>query len=183
VKRAAFSLGFGFALVELDHDDVLTKNALGDIAAAFDDPETMFVYSDCAEVYPDGTSHRYPDGWGLGQGEHYWDYEEQVWACRVPLNRTTLSHIVSAPNHVRAWRASFYHQIGCHNQELPVADDYELILRTAINGKIAHIPKVLYRQHIDPNSAQRTMNAKIQELVPKIHETYKAQLDEKYGVV
>jgi hypothetical protein len=99
----------------------------------------------------------------------------------VPVNRTTLSHIVSAPNHVRAWRASTYHAIGGHNPNLQVADDYELIVRTALATQTAHIPKVLYLQHIDPHSAQRAMNGLIQQLVPQIAETYASQLDEKFG--
>jgi glycosyltransferase involved in cell wall biosynthesis len=181
VKRTAFSLGLGDILVEVDHDDQLTPDCLQELATAFTDPAVGFVYSDCAEVYPDGTSHRYPDGWGLGHGEHYWDEQHQVWACRVPVNRTTLSHIVSAPNHVRAWRTSVYHSIGGHNPELRVADDYELIVRTALSTEIAHIPKMLYLQHIDPQSAQRAMNGLIQDLVPKIAETYASLLDEKFG--
>ena len=99
------------------------------------------------------------------------------------MNRTTLSHIVSAPNHVRAWRTSAYHAVGGHNPALPVADDYELIVRTCLAVGFAHIPKVLYLQHIDPNSAQRTMNGMIQQLVPQIAEKYKMELDEKFGAI
>ncbi len=181
VKKMAFSLGLGDVLVEADHDDQLTPNCLQELATAFTNPTVGFAYSDCAEVYPDGTSHRYPDGWGLGHGTHYWDETHQVWACRVPVNRTTLSHIVSAPNHVRAWRASTYHAIGGHNPNLRVADDYELIVRTALATQTAHIPKVLYLQHIDPHSAQRAMNGLIQQLVPQIAATYSSQLDDRYG--
>jgi len=181
VKKMAFGLGMGDVLVELDHDDQLTSECLSEIALTFVDQEVGFVYSDCAEVYPDGTSHRYPDGWGFGHGSHYWDAQNRVWACRVPINRTTLNHIVSAPNHVRAWRASTYHAIGGHNPSLRVADDYELIVRTALATEIAHIPKVLYLQHIDPQSAQRAMNGLIHQLVPQIAANYSEQLDERFG--
>lgn len=183
VKRMAFSLGLGDILVELDHDDELTPDALAEIHAAFENPEVGFVWSDCAEVYPDGSSHRYPDGWGLGYGQHYWDDQHNVWAARVPVNRTTLSHIVSAPNHVRAWRTSTYHTVGGHNPQLQVADDYELIVRTAITTKVCHVPKMLYKQHIDPQSAQRTMNGLIQELVPKIHAKHASSLDRVWGTL
>lgn len=182
-KRNCFGLAKGEILVEVDADDELTPDALAEIHAAFENPEVGFVWSDCAEVYPDGSSHRYPDGWGLGYGQHYWDDQHNVWAARVPVNRTTLSHIVSAPNHVRAWRASAYHAVGGHNSQLPVADDYELIVRTCLNVGFAHIPKVLYLQHIDPQSAQRTMNGMIQQLVPQIAEKYADQLDQKFGAI
>jgi hypothetical protein len=97
------------------------------------------------------------------------------------VNRLALTHIVSVPNHVRAWRTKFYHHIGGHNPKLPVADDYELIVRTALAGKIHHIPKMLYKQHINPGSAQRTKNAQIQELVPKIHDIYSEMLDAAFA--
>ena len=180
VKRMAFSLGLGDILVEADHDDELTPDCLQELATAFTDPSVGFAYSDCAEVYPDGSSLRYPEGWGLGYGSDYWDDQHQVWAMRVPMNRTTLSHIVSAPNHVRAWRASVYHAIGGHNTSLPVADDYELIVRTALATRCHHIPKMLYKQHIGAGTAQRTMNGLIQELVPQIHAKYAAELDKKF---
>ena len=55
VKRTAFGLAHGDILVELDHDDSLTPDALAEIAEAFNNSEVGFVYSDCAEVYPDGS--------------------------------------------------------------------------------------------------------------------------------
>jgi len=180
VKHDAFMLGRGDILVELDHDDALTPDCLAEIHQAFQDPEVGFVWSDCCELFPNGESGRYPEGWGLGYGSDYWDEQHGVWAMRVPMNRVTLSHIVSAPNHVRAWRASVYHTIGGHNPSLPVADDYELIIRTALATRCHHIPKMLYKQHIGAGTAQRTMNGLIQELVPQIHAKYAAELDAAY---
>lgn len=180
VKHDAFMLGRGEILVELDHDDELTPDCLAEIKQAFNDPDIGFVWSDCCELFPNGESGRYPEGWGLGYGTDYWDEQHQVWAMRVPMNRTTLSHIVSAPNHVRAWRTSVYRSIGGHNVNLPVADDYELIVRTALVTRCHHIPKMLYKQHIAPTTAQRTMNGQIQELVPQIHARYAAELDIAY---
>lgn len=184
VKRVAFGMALGDVLVELDHDDELTPGCLTEIRQAFDtNPNAGFVWSDCCELLPNGESGRYPEGWGLGYGSHYWDETNNVWAMRVPMNRTTLSHIVSAPNHVRAWRASTYHAVGGHDPMLDVADDYDLIVRTALHTDCHHIPKMLYRQHIGPNTAQRVRNTLIQELVPKIHDRYKHQLDEKFGAI
>ncbi len=182
VKRAAFSLGLGDILVEADHDDELTPDCLAEIRAAADtNPDAGFFYSDCCEILPNGESGRYPEGWGLGHGSDYWDEQHQVWAMRVPINRTTLSHIVSAPNHVRAWRTATYHAIGGHNPNLEVADDYELIVRTALATRMHHIPKMLYKQHIGAGTAQRTKNGLIQELVPQIHAIHSDALDAVWG--
>lgn len=181
VKHVAFNLGLGDILVELDHDDELTSDCLDEIQLAADNNlDAGFFYSDCCEILPTGESGRYPEGWGLGYGSDYWDDNHQVWAMRVPINGVTLSHIVSAPNHVRAWRKSTYQQIGGHAIDLPVADDYDLIVRTALITEMCHIPKMLYKQHISPSTAQRTMNGLIQELVPRIYARYAKDISIQY---
>jgi glycosyltransferase involved in cell wall biosynthesis len=181
-KKMAFNLALGDILVELDHDDELTQDCLLELQIAFNNnPDSGFVYSDCCEILPDGQSGRYPEGWGFGEASDYWDEINQVWAMSVPVNRITLSHIVSMPNHVRAWRASTYDTIGGHNPELCVADDYEIMIRTALETNMFHVNKMLYKQHVSPLSAQRTMNAEIQRLVPLIHSFYSDRLDNIYG--
>lgn len=177
VKHKAFMAAGGDILVELDHDDELTPDCLQRIH------ETMvgdvgFVYSDWCELLPSGESTRYPQGWAFGYGSDYWDGRYQVWAMRAPeINRATMSHIVSVPNHVRAWRADVYRKLGGHNPELMVADDYELLVRTCLKTKMVHIPEMLYVQHIDMRSAQRERNTIIQEIVPVIHSLYATALD------
>ena len=168
-KRMGFALALGEVLVELDHDDELTPDALTLIAEQFTNPTVGFVYSDWCEILPDGNSGKYPDGWAFGYGDHYWDTEHNVWAMKAPpINHVTLSHIVSAPNHVRAWRTSVYHHIGGHDTTLPVADDYDLVVRTlAVTGWV-HIPKMIYKQHIGGHTAQRQRNGLIQDLVAQI---------------
>jgi hypothetical protein len=87
---------------------------------------------------------------------------------------------VSAPNHVRAWRASVYRELGGHNPELEIADDYELVVRTALVTDFAHIPKVIYKQHVGGHTAQRKQNDKIQQYVAVISEEYRQDIEEKY---
>jgi hypothetical protein len=155
----------------------LTPDALSEVEAAFRDPSVGFVYSDWCEILPSGESGRYPEGWAFGYGSHYWNDEHGVWAMRAPeLNATTVRHIVSAPNHVRAWRADVYRQIGGHNPALTVADDYELFLRTYLHTKCHHIPKLLYRQHIGAHTAQRQRNALIQVEVARLSAEYDERL-------
>ena len=181
VKRRAFMAAEGNILVELDHDDELTPDALGLIQGAFDGG-AGFVYSDWCEILPDGQSGRYPDGWAFGYGSHYWDEDHRVWAMRAPeINATTLSHIVSAPNHVRAWSADLYRGLGGHDPTMPVADDYELVVRTALETVPVHIPKMIYRQHIGPSTAQRVRNGQIQALVEEVSERYQDRIEAKYG--
>lgn len=177
VKRRGFMVAEGDILVELDHDDELTPDALAEVAAAFEDPQVGFVYSDWCEILPSGDSGRYPDGWAFGFGSDYWSQEHGVWVMRAPeLNATTVRHIVSAPNHVRAWRADVYRLIGGHNPGLTVADDYELFLRTYLATKCRHIPRLLYRQHIGPHTAQRQRNRLIQVEVARLAAEYDERL-------
>ena len=48
IKNAAFSIGTGDILVEVDHDDLLTSNCLEKLNEAFQNEEIGFVYSDNA---------------------------------------------------------------------------------------------------------------------------------------
>lgn len=181
-KRRAFMLSDGEIIVELDHDDELTPDCLEEVAAAFDDDSIGFVYSDWCEILPTGESGRYPEGWAFGYGSHYFD--RGVWVMGAPpINRITMSHIVSAPNHVRAWRASIYRALDGHDSTLPVADDYELCVRTALVTEMRHIPKMLYKQHIGAHTAQRQRNGDIQRLVAEIHANYADDLDKRFGKV
>jgi glycosyltransferase involved in cell wall biosynthesis len=173
VKRQAFMVSNGDILVELDHDDELTPDALQEIHDAFLDPEVGFAYSDWCEPYSDGTSKKYPQGWGMGFGTEYWSDQFGVWVMKCPpINSVTLSHIVGIPNHVRAWRASTYRTLNGHDSRLCVADDYDLVIRTAAMTKTKYIPKMIYKQHATQESASNARNALIQQLVPQIRSKY-----------
>lgn len=178
VKRQAAMVAEGDIIVELDHDDELTPNCLSELEEAFADPEVGFVYSDWCELFADGTSGRYPKGWAFGYGDDYWSEQYRCWVMAAPpINATTMSHIVSAPNHVRAWRASVYRQLNGHDPTLSVADDYELCVRTFLHTRMVRIPKLLYKQHIGPMTAQRTRNQLIQTLVADISARYRADIE------
>ena len=183
VKQQAFMLGSGNILVELDHDDELTSDALEEINKAFTDGSVDFVYSNWCEINEHGESCRYPEGWAFGYGSEYYDKTYKLWVMRAPeINRTTLGHIVSAPNHVRAWRRISYHVLGGHDPSLRVADDYDLVVRTltADNYNYKHIDKLLYKQHINNNTAQRVHNAEIQQRVAEISAKYATKISDNY---
>lgn len=181
VKRQAMMSSEGDILVELDHDDELTADALQLIIDAFADPEVGFVYSDWCEILPDGQSGRYPDGWAFGYGSDYWDEHHQVWTMRAPeINFTTIRHIVSAPNHVRAWRASVYRELNGHNPNYAVADDFELVVRTFLLTKFKYIPKMIYKQYIGPTTTQRVKNSLIQDYVAEIAAKYENKITQRF---
>lgn len=185
VKRRACALAQGGILVELDHDDELTPNALSDIAHALDeDPRVGFVYSDWAVLAADdGVSLHYGDHWAFGHGRYRMeDYEGRSLRVAVapPLNAQTLRHIVGVPNHVRAWRRDAYWRIGGHNPGLHVADDYDLLLRTFLHTRMAHIPKLCYLQYMRTGAnAQDRRRGEIQRLVRCIRDHYERRLHDR----
>ena len=188
-KAAAAALAHGDILVELDHDDELAPDALEIIAATFvAHPEVDFVFSDFVDWLDIGDSEGspalYPDGWAFGFGAYA---TEIIDGRRVPVGLSppitpeTIRHIVAAPNHVRAWRTTFYRRIGGHNFHLPVADDYDLVVRTFLEGTMARVPRPLYVQHHSPHgaSASRRRNEEIQGRVQDLARRYEFDIHER----
>lgn len=159
----------GDLLVELDHDDELMPEALAEIVTAAGlHPKSGFFYSDFAEVSGQFEPLRYPDGWAFGFGS----YREEVVrgvalavAQAPPINATTVRSLVGLPNHVRVWRRSLYLELGGHNRLLPVADDYDLLVRTFLATSMVRIPKLCYIQYHEGANTQRLRNQDIQRHV------------------
>lgn len=181
MKRRACSLAAGDIFVEFDHDDELTPNALNDIIRTFAQfPEAGFAYSDCAEVREeDGASLTYGENWAFGYGS----YREEEYSGRLlqvaqapPINSETIRHIVSAPNHVRAWRSREYWRCGGHNADLHVADDYELMVRTFLSTRMAHIPRLCYLQYLSGQNTTDVRRGEIQRLARNIAQFYDGQI-------
>ena len=182
VKKWACRLGNGHILVELDHDDELTDYALDYVVKGFNQfPEAEFLYTDCAEIYENGVSNTYRKGWAFGYGS-YTDVEYKgkfFKSANAPnMNAKTIRHIISAPNHIRAWRKSFYESIGGHNKELHVADDYEIVVRTFLKTRMIRVPKLCYIQYIS-NTAQWTRNRDIQRHVRSIRSHYDRMIHDR----
>jgi O-antigen biosynthesis protein len=175
LKNWACSLGRGRFLVELDHDDALTDDALDCVVKGFQQfPEAGFLYTDCAEIYEDGRNFTYRQGWAFGFGSYTdVEYKGRVYKCGSGgnINAKTIRHIISSPNHLRAWKKSFYESIGGHNLGLHVADDYELMVRTFLGTRIVRVPKLCYLQYIG-NSTQAKRNGDIHRHVSSIRVHY-----------
>jgi len=178
VKRDACFLGQGEFLVELDHDDELTSMALERVVNAYEKcPDAGFVYTDFSECFEDGSSVTYPDGWGFGYGS----YREEIhgghkyMVVNSPnVNPKTIRHIVAAPNHLRSWRRSVYDEIGGHNSDIHVADDYEIMVRTFLATRMARVPHLCYVQYrnFDIGNTHQIRNQEIHRLVRFFSQAY-----------
>lgn len=175
-KRTAFSSGTGDVLIELDHDDLLLPGALDEIRKAFEDPAVGFAYSDFADfvegaVGQGNLTYRHPDvrpGW-FKSGFLF--YEADVEGVRPghyefvhsPKHSAQIvSHIYTAPNHVRCWRRSVYESVGGHDPTYKLADDHELICRMYLATKMFHIDKPLYLYRIVPGG--NTWSSNVEEI-------------------
>ena len=183
IKNWACSLGRGQILVELDHDDELTAYALDCVVKGFRQfPEAGFLYTDCAEIFEDGTNFTYRDGWAFGYGS-YTDVEYRGKLFKSGsggnINAKTIRHIISTPNHIRAWEKSFYESIGGHNKDLHVGDDYEIMVRTFLKTRMIRVPKLCYLQYIG-NTTQQERNKDIHRHVRSIRVHYDRKIHERF---
>jgi glycosyltransferase involved in cell wall biosynthesis len=184
VKKKACLLSNGEFLVELDHDDYLLSECLETILNASEKfKDAGFFYSDCSEVddfyqaprfYYDSTE---PDFYGKKDNSFNFGYSGNTWEIidgkkylrhHYPsINPLTIRFNISMPNHVRVWKKDLYFKIGGHRDNLPVADDYELIIRTFLETRIVQIKKLLYVQRykfgstVDENSFEINRRARM----------------------
>lgn len=189
VKWRANCMARGFILAELDHDDLLVPWCTEDLyKAAKKHPEAGFFFNDTLEVNEDWESQTYPDGFAFAYGS-YRDEEYNGKMMKVAnqhnINPKTIRHIVGVPNHVRAWRRSTYFEIGGHNRNLAVADDYELVVRTFLHTITCKIPKLGYVQFLYNNAnGQNTHDmarADIQRRVRTIGSFYNEQIKDRFA--
>lgn len=188
IKRYAAGLCTGEILVEVDHDDDLTPDCLEKIVNAFkQNPECGFAFGDCTEVYA-GSNHAHWYGWdcGFGFSMYYrvWVHKMNRWQNvqkHTTINSNTLRHLVGLPNHPRAWTRDCYHLIGGHREELLVADDYDILVRTFLNSKYVAIPDLLYIQYRNEKGDNSTFlrNKQIQILVKELYNYYLPRINTK----
>lgn len=167
LKRAACELASGDILVELDHDDMLTRGCLAALADAFSDPKVVCAYSDWAQINEDGSPNH--DRFDVSNG---WVYTAGTLEGKN-LNRChamaatphNLAYIWYAPNHVRAFRRTAYDEVGGYNANLAFLDDQELMCRLYLAGDFAHVERCLYLQRVHERMSQveAKTNAAIQE--------------------
>lgn len=161
LKNRAFYLGEGDALLEVDHDDLLTPDCLAEVAAAFiESPEVGFVYSDNAKLTD--TFVPYSSYYGWTHRPFEWKGKRYISMDSFAADSGALSLIYYAPDHIRAWRKSVYLMLGGH-APLSVLDDQELMIRTYLQSTFKHIKKTLYLYRIHGENTWLERNQLIQD--------------------
>lgn len=174
LKRLTCQRCTGDILLEVDHDDLLTENAIEEVDKAFSENlDVGFVYSNTVNFRNNfQKAERYDErqGW-IYQPFKYkniYDLEEFI---SFPPTPEAVSRIWFAPNHLRAWRKDVYIKAGEH-ADLKVLDDLDLMCRTYLITKFYHINKPLYLYRIDNNNTWIKYNQEIQDNVYNIYEKY-----------
>lgn len=137
----ALEIATGEYIALLDHDDLLTTDALAVMAAAIhDEPLTDYLYSD-----EDKT-----DGHG-----HFFDrFNKPAWSPQRLRGQNYCTHF-------SVIRTSLMRDIGGFRTGFDGSQDYDLILRVTERARqITHIPKVLYHWRVIPGSAAGDVDAK-----------------------
>ena len=140
-SNAAASMASGFWLLMLDHDDTLAPDALAEIAAAvIRDPTLDALYADEDKLDPDGVrcDPSFKPGWS----------PELLESVMYTLHPLTV-------------RREVFLELGGFRTEMSGAQDWDLMLRIARrDGRIHHVPKLLYHWRMMPGSAAAQVDAK-----------------------
>jgi glycosyltransferase involved in cell wall biosynthesis len=173
VKNESVSLCRGKYLLELDHDDEIIEDLLLNAKEVFEtDSEIGFIYMDFINIYEDGNNFMYDGCICKGYGSYYLQKYNDKWVfvyITPNINNITLSYLICCPNHPRIWRREVLMRLENFSEELPICDDYEILLRTAINTKIAKLHKMGYVQYLnkDENNFSLIRNTEINRIGPK----------------
>ncbi len=140
-SNSALSLANGEFICLLDHDDLLTPNALGEVVKLLNEnPQADMIYSDEDKINDDG--------------ELFDPYFKPDWCPDSFLARMYTCHF-------GVYRHSLIKEIGGFRLGYEGSQDYDLVLRlTEKTSNICHIPKILYHWRSHSNSAAGDIEAK-----------------------
>ncbi len=149
-SNEALAMAKGDYIALLDHDDLLTPDALYEMVKVINETQADFIYSD--EDKTDKSSKNF--------------FEPAFKPCFAPdyfLANNYLCHLTIIKGELLEKAGRYF------NSEYDGAQDYDLFLRCSEHAKkILHIPKILYHWRIHPGSAASGNAAK-----PYTHEAGK----------
>ena len=138
-SNAALKLASGEFIGLLDHDDLLTPDALYEIAATLQEIDADLIYSDEDRLDANG-----------GRADPAF---KPAWSPDLLLSCMYLAHFC-------VYRKSIIDAVGGFRKGFDGSQDYDLALRfTEKTDRIAHIPKILYHWRKVPSSASAASGA------------------------
>lgn len=140
--NACLTEATGEYIALLDHDDVITPDALFEVVKTLNDfPDADFVYSDKDQITGDGATRLNP----LFKTEF-------SWVSMLSANY---------PTHFCVIRHSMIKEIGGFDPNTDGAQDWDIFLKVSLRARrIVHLPKVLYHWRIIESSVASGLSAK-----------------------
>jgi O-antigen biosynthesis protein len=140
-SNSALAIATGDFVALLDHDDVLTPDALYEVAVCINQhPAADFIYSDEDKLDTEGRLSS--------------PFFKPDWCPDSLLSRMYTCHL-------GVYRRSLIQEIGGFRAGFEGSQDYDLVLRLSERSdRIFHIPKVLYHWRIHSDSAAERVDAK-----------------------
>jgi GT2 family glycosyltransferase len=131
----------GEFLVFLDHDDLLSPDALAVMARHIDaDPEVDYLYSDEDKAEPDGTRHSV--------------FHKPSWSPERLRGQMYTSHL-------SVMRTSLVREVGAFREGYDGSQDHDLALRVSERARrVTHVPEVLYHWRAVAGSTAADIDAK-----------------------
>lgn len=125
----------------LDHDDLLTPDALEKMSEAIDEhPEADYLYSD---------EDKLDD-----EGRYYDEFRKPAWSPeRLRAQMYTC--------HFSVLRTSLVREVGGFHEGFDGSQDHDLVLRVSERSReVVHVPEILYHWRVVPGSAAGDQDAK-----------------------
>jgi GT2 family glycosyltransferase len=142
-SNSSLAMATGDWMVFLDHDDLLTRDALGLIAVAIEEnPGLRLIYSDEDKVTT----------WGC----RYDPYFKPDWSPDLLLSQNYFCHLVAV-------RGDLVRELGGIRTGFEGAQDWDFVLRAAercLAEEIHHIPHILYHWRTARGSTARSAKSK-----------------------
>ena len=188
LKNHCVSLCTGEYVLELDHDDLLSPDALFEIVSMISIDNPDFIYSDFCEFRSDGSCNVYDSKFSWNNYEFY----SEILPGKPPytammaqeISPRALYEIFYAPNHVRVWKKDFYDRIGGHDVTMKVCDDHDLLCRTYLAGgnmQCIHQPLYFYRLQDDNKNSYLVHNDLVQTTQRQVGNKYFYRMVEKWA--
>ncbi|USN97162.1 MAG: glycosyltransferase [Candidatus Nomurabacteria bacterium] len=139
-SNACLEQATGDYIALLDHDDLISPDALYENAKMINEDDYDFIYSDKDKIDENG--------------RHYEPMFKPDWSPEIMFNSNYLTHL-------NVFKHSLIKKIGGWQTNTDGAQDWDLFLRLIkVSKKVGHIPKVLYHWRVLETSTAHSIMAK-----------------------